>query len=490
MVVALLVLVMVSSSCIRQSDDEDVFAQLPVVTTTAWVAPSEVSEIGPPPSSTVVEVTVEDDIESLMMESPPGTTFEFGPGVYREFAVRPRTGDVFLGDEGAVLSGSRLLSGFIKVGELWAVGGLDAEGERRGTCVDHRPMCSFPEDLYMDGERLRQVESLGDVRPGKWFFDYESDIVYVGDDPSVHSMELATVPYAFVGAAVDVFISGFVIEKYANPAQRGAIGGEGTGSGWVIVSNEIRMNHGIGVKAGTDTTIAGNYVHHNGQLGLGGSGAGILVQGNEIAYNNSGGFSPFWGGGGAKFVKTRDLVVDGNYVHHNLGPGLWTDIDNENTTYTRNLVVVNYHAGIKHEISYGAYIAENRVESNGFGNPYKLAGAGIFVSSSSDVEVSNNIVRMNKDGIGGLERDRGSGTRGEYRLANLYVHDNTISMSSGHTGVISTEGKNGVFRTWGNRFEGNRYSLEGDDKYFYWNGRSLTLREWQDLGFDLLSSEP
>src|SRR5436853_427473 len=40
--------------------------------------------------------------------------------------------------------------------------------------------------------------------------------------------------------------------------------------------------------------------------------------------NNYAGFSQGWEAGGAKSVKTRNLVVRGNYSHHK-GPGLWTE---------------------------------------------------------------------------------------------------------------------------------------------------------------------
>ena len=54
-----------------------------------------------------------------------------------------------------------------------------------------------------------------------------------------------------------------------------------------------------------------------------------------------------------------------NHVHHNEGPGLWTDIDNIHTLYEGNLVEHNANVGIFHEISYDAVIRNNIVRDNG-----------------------------------------------------------------------------------------------------------------------------
>jgi hypothetical protein len=68
-------------------------------------------------------------------------------------------------------------------------------------------------------------------------------------------------------------------------------------------------------------------------MGFRGAGGNILIEGNEISHNNYAGFDPFWGGGGSKWVYTSHLIVRGNYSHDNLGPGLWTDINNIHTLY-------------------------------------------------------------------------------------------------------------------------------------------------------------
>lgn len=467
----------------------DPFAGFPAVPSTTWTVPSGLAESVEIPDRDIVRVTPDDDVHGILAAHPAGTTYSFASGLYRELEIVPKRGDVLIGEERAILSGARLLAGFAPTDGYWSIGGLDQEGERRGECSGSGVTCSYPEDLYVDDQLVQQVERMKDLRAGTWFFDYDTDTVYLADDPAGHRVELATVPYAFSGTAASVVIRGFVVEKYANPAQRGAIGGEGTAKKWTIVGNEIRFNHGAGVKAGAQARVLANFIHDNGQLGLAGSGEGILVEGNELAHNNVGGFSPYWGGGGAKFVLTTNLEVIGNYSHHNIGPGLWTDIDNMNTRYESNLVVSNYHAGIKHEISYDAVIVNNIVEGNGYGNPNNVAGAGIFISSSPNVEVVGNRVSGNFHGIAGLARDRGDGAYGPHQLKSLDVHDNEVEMTDGYTGIMSLDRtQDAAYSDWGNRFEGNHYTVVGGGKHFWWLGKPRTFGDWTGYGLDTLGT--
>ncbi len=81
----------------------------------------------------------------------------------------------------------------------------------------------------------------------------------------------------------------------------------------------------------------------------------------------------------------------GNYAHDNWGSGLHTDIDNVNTLYENNRSENNAQIGIFHEIGYKAIIRNNVTRGNGYASGW-VAGAGIFVNSSQDVEIYGNTV--------------------------------------------------------------------------------------------------
>lgn len=425
-----------------------------------------------------------EDIQARVDASPAGTRFVLNPGVHRLQQVRPKDGMTFAGEPGAVLSGARLIVAWDRSGSLWSAGGQTQEGAAAGQCEDGGTACRLPEDLFVDDVPLKRVTSLAAVRSGTWYFDYTADRVYIADDPAGRRVEVSALAWAFGGSATGVTLSGLTIEKYAAPAQQGAVQGTNT-SGWTVQDCEIRLNHGIGLRTGNGMRVLRNRVHHNGELGMGGGGTGVLVEGNEIAWNNYAGFDPAWEAGGSKFVRTRDLVVRNNWVHHNHGHGLWTDIDNIATLYEGNRLEDNDYSGIFHEISYAATIRGNTARRNGFGGAQWVDGAGILVSSSRDVEVYGNTVSGNRNGITALQGDRGSGAYGTHDLANLYVHDNVVELGTGTQGVVENNGSSAVFTSMNVRFAHDSYTLGSVSAPFLWNDRSMSDSGWKGYGMDV-----
>jgi parallel beta-helix repeat protein len=287
------------------------------------------------------------------------------------------------------------------------------------------------------------------------------------------------VQFAFRNGARNVTIRGLVIEKYANPAQSGAVGGGG-GSNWAIVGNEIRYNWGGGVVLSDGFVVSGNNIHHNRQIGIKGGGTNVLIENNEIAFNNyRDDYSMSWESGGTKFLKTRDLVVRGNYVHDNHGHGLWTDHDNIGTLFENNVVMNNHGSGIFHEISYDAVIRNNRVE----GNALLHTKGGIKIASSSNVEVYGNTLSGNNGGIYVSQSDRGSGSYGVFEVRNLWVHDNSIAFTQGFSG-LRVEGSDIYYTGKNNRFDRNSYRVASQANPFFWMGNLRTQSEWVAYGLD------
>ncbi|MGB0910960.1 MAG: right-handed parallel beta-helix repeat-containing protein [Nitrospirales bacterium] len=446
-------------------------------------------------SHSPIFVTPGRSIQELVDTHPPGTTFILRSGTYRLQQIKPKAGNHFIGEPGAILSGAKLLNQIVKQGQFWVARGQTQQGPVRGRCEKARvespvDTCMFPEDLFFDDIPLTQVSSLPDLQPRKWFFDYAADTIYFHDNPHDHKVETSITPYAFEGNAPNVVIQGLVIEKYATPAQEGAIhnriGHRGPlGKNWLVKNNHIRLNHAMGIRIGDGMKVIQNRVHHNGQYGIGGNGKDIVIEDNEISYNNNMGFH-WHTAGGTKFVWTKNLIVRNNHVHHNLGPGLWTDINNINTLYENNRVQNNSATGIFHEISYSAIIRNNVVESNGFGNSVWLNGAGILISCSPDVEVYGNTVRNNADGIAAIQTKRGQGKYGNYEVKNLYIHHNTIVMNDGETGFAVKTKNPQYFTNKNNRFEQNSYTVQGSrTKYFRWMNQLRSFEEWQDFGHDM-----
>lgn len=433
-------------------------------------------------------IKTSDNASQVAAQHGPGTTFYFEAGLHRGVSVTPESGDVFLGAPGAVLSGAKILTGWSPTSGFWSVGGQTSQlTGGQGGCMQFESggwydACQYPEQLFVDSEPWWQVTSIGRLEYGTWYFDYAANRVYIGGNPAGHVIELSTVDNAFDGSANDVTISGLVVEKYANRAQTGAING-GAGNRWTISGNETRLNHGYGIRAGDWAQVLNNNAHHNGQIGIGGVGDYILLDGNEIAYNNTAGFLPQWEGGGTKFAFTDQLVVRNNWVHHNEGRGLWTDIDNINVLMVGNLVEYNSWSGIAHEIGYAAEFRENVSRYNGHGFSEWEFGAQIVIQNSSDVLVIDNDVTVAASGGGNgitvVDQERGSGIYGPHVSDRVTVTGNTIR----HLGISGVSGSNaGCYRDI--TFDDNTYiakPLWFTYRMIHWCS-AKRFDEFQDVG--------
>ena len=477
----------------------------------------------------VVEVAPGDDVVRIVAAAPAGTTFRFAPGVYRlTTPIVPAPHDAFLGTPpdpdaadalargGTILDGSVVLPPAERHGDVWTIDDPPPyDGDQHGSCMAAFLRCDYRQDLYLDGDPLLHVASTEHLGPGRWTYDFDANRILIGEDPAGRTAALGVAEAALRGNANHVRIEDLTVRHFANPAQRGAIHAYGDrlpvtpGHAWEIRRVTADANHGVGLMAGYGAVIADSRALRNGQLGIMSQGGqGTRVVRNEIAHNNLARFTFHWEGAGTKFRDTRDLVIRDNVVHHNHGPGIWCDRDNVGAHYVGNRVVGNASTGIFHEISYGALIEHNEVVDNGryLGeSAYAYVfGSGILVYNSPNVEVRNNVVVGNWNGINGLMHDRGTGLYGPWTLANLHVHDNVVHLPyhprgmgpqdlpgqgggvQAVAGISQAGGLDGVYTdAANNRFEGNLYLLEDPNADAWtWGDRGLTFDEWRTCGAD------
>ncbi len=483
----IVVLAMAAAACSPTSKASTISLPPTTTSTTAAVVVVPPPDI-PPEVSEVIEVTPGMDLELIVQEAPPGATIVLEPGVHRGFRLEPKDGMTFIGTPGATMNGAAILEGLVPDGEFWRLDGVANENRNHGECQGSYRGCSFTQDLFFDNVQLWQVTDKDDLEPGAWF--REGETIFVADDPTHRTVEISVVSYAFVGSADDVTIRSLAVEKYATPAQEGTIQsqepGQGErGNGWVLEDLDVSLNHGAGIRGGDNTLIRRSHIHHNGQLGItGAGGTGLVIEECEIAYNNTAGFRWEWEAGGVKVTNSDNVTFTNNVVHHNIGPGLWSDIDVIDTLYQGNKVFDNVGPGIFHEISGAAVIRDNVVERNGRPKSSWLWGAGILVAGSWDVEVFNNVVSRNGNGIAGIQQNRGSGPYGERLLRNLYVHNNTIELGSGRMGIVEDVRDDAVFEERNNRFATNTYV--GDvGRAYLWMDRRVGRTGWMGFGQDV-----
>lgn len=448
-----------------------------------------------------VAVTATDDVQRVIDSHPPGTTFCLSAGTYRlDRPLVPKRGDVLVGHQGAVLNGSKILTGWRMNGRVWSTTGfLPPAPDSHGECAVSVPTCSYTEDVFLDKRRLQRVSSPANVTAGTVYADYLTNTITIGDDPRSHLIEQAVAP-SLIRATVDnVTVANLVVEQAANPAQVGAIESRQVtpytaGSGWRIVNNEVRLNHGVGIGFAGASTVTGNFVHHQGQLGLGTWGAGSVVTNNEISFNNAAGYSADWEAGGSKIWMTERQTLTHNYVHDNMGPGLWADGGNIDTTYEYNKIADNWCAGIQHEISYDASIRYNKISGNGRRHKGWAWDAGIQIQSSGGtklIDIAYNEVTRNANGItvidGGNRAWDQPAPHGAHIVQNVWVHENTITMSAREaTGAVEDTGNPGIFTTNNNRFDANTYHLDSlTNPHFFWAKAEVGWAFWRGSGNDL-----
>lgn len=428
-------------------------------------------------------------IQAAVDKAPPGAAFCLKSGVHRMQVVRPKRGQRFHGEGQTVLNGSLLLSGFTVEGPYWVGDGSKLGARRTGQCMKSHPTCNFPNTVMLDDQVLTRVLRKQELGPGRVFIDLEQGRLYLADDPTNRVVEAAAAAFAFASTAPDVLISDIKMEKYASPAQKGAIDAQ-RGLNWNIQNCQIRLSSSAGISVGRGSRVSGCDIHHNGQIGITGAGNDIRLESNRIWENNTRGFSMGWEAGGAKISLADGVVFRGNHVHDNRGPGLWCDGDCRNVVYEDNVVERNHEAGIYHEISYNAVIRNNTLRHNGANSDGWFWGDDILISASEGVEIYNNRLSVASGRCAIMLIDQGRRDNGRlYKTRNNIVHDNDIHFEgapcAGGTSDVARDDENFSIITEGNnRFDRNTYRVRRDaGRYRFVWGRA------ENLGFEDLQAK-
>jgi parallel beta-helix repeat protein len=431
-----------------------------------------------------IAVNPEASIQRAVDRAREGAVFCLKDGTHRMQVVRPKAGQRFQGEGNTVLNGSRPLTKFVREGPYWVATGQQQRGEKHGRCTGDAPVCDRPEAFFIDDAPLKQVKDKQSVGPGRFYLDHGTGRLYFADNPEGRKVEVTVAAFAFESTAPNVLIRNLTVEKYASVAQKGAI--HGWGSGWIVEDCEVRLNSGAGIWIGAGGRVRGCDVHHNGQLGIGGRGSDLLVENNDIRANNTHGFDFEWEAGGLKMARSEHVVLRGNRVRDNVGPGLWCDIECRDVLYENNVVENNADAGIFHEISFRGVIRNNVVRHNGTAGKGWLWGDDILVSASQDVEVYGNSVTVSPGRCGIMLVDQGRNDHGPfYKTRENRVHDNDVTFEGAACAGGASDVKPGhenfsIITDGHNVFDGNRYRVPraGPPARFAW-GHALV--DWDGL---------
>ncbi len=461
----------------------------------------------------VVYLEQSDDFQAKIEANPPGTTFVVRSGIHRGHHMEPKDGSTIIGEPGAILSGSLVLTNWRYEAPYWVHDGPlpHAPSVSLSSVVCALPTCVLSQDMYKDGEFLIHALNLSDVNyPGAWYWDTVADRVYIRFDPAQHLVELAGQHGSAVSSATsrpgygkNLTIKNLTVERYPSPPLSGAASAQ---DGALFEDCEFRYNHADGVHVSNNSTIRRCFAHHNGQTGIAVGGPGVLLEDNESSFNVRDEFRNAWQNGGIKSIHTTNLISRRNYSHHNRGVGLWTDVDSKDSTYEGNISEDNEWEGIIIEISCGAVVRNNVFRNNGLHSRGALWGAQICVQNAKNIEIHHNYCESplssasTSNGIVFINQGRGSGECGLWFCDHSYVHDNVIvagkdqglGMSYGTTGWNTYSD----FLASGHAWERNHYHIGRPlaTSWSWWTAQhhypvdyfstGFTYTDWLALGQD------
>jgi hypothetical protein len=211
---------------------------------------------------------------------------------------------------------------------------------------------------------------------------------------------------AFTQTAPGVTIKYLTIQNFVPGLDHAAVNHD-SGANWTIQHNTITNNSGAGVLIGPGDVVSFNCLKANGQYGFNafhsGGDSNITLDHNEIAGNNTGNWDVVQPGcgcvGGGKIWNTINGSITNNWVHDNIGPGIWVDTDNAGMLIHSNYIADNDSEAIFYEISYNAQITNNNILRNGYVEGRNLAAqnstfpvGAIYISNSGgDRRVDNGL---------------------------------------------------------------------------------------------------
>jgi len=181
------------------------------------------------------------------------------------------------------------------------------------------------------------------------------------------------------------------------------------GRDWLLEDTTVAWMNAVGIGVDSDDCVLRrNHTEHNGQLGIGGTASHVTLQDNSTCADNQRDFDVSGAGGGLKITNAHDWTIRGQLSVAETGPGIWCDIECSGITIqdatvlgNRPTVAGGSMGGIFYEISYGpALIQDSLVIGNHARMNVGAYGSGITISSSMDVQLSDNFVIFSDGGVG------------------------------------------------------------------------------------------
>lgn len=354
-------------------------------------------------------------LAKAVSKAATGGTVVLRGGEYREsVTITKKVTVVGHPGEEAWLDGSSPVTTWAKSGSTWwstytyafdsspsfTSGGSDGTTAAWQFVNPAYPMAAHPDQVFVDGIRLREVAGLGQVASGTFYVDDAADRLYVGTDPTGHEMRVSHLQKALSVRAADVSLEGFGVRRYATSMpQLGAVTLEKAGDSATDLTIVDNATIGLGVYNEPGIEVARVTSRANGLMGIMGNGAyDLTVDRARVVGNNTERFNSAPAAGGFKITRSRGLTVTDSVFSGNVGTGVWFDQSCHGVEFAGNDVVGNTAHGLFLELSAEAVLADNLVLDNGEN--------GLKINNSGSVDIWNNTVVGNARQINLVQDNR------------------------------------------------------------------------------------
>lgn len=330
-------------------------------------------------------------VAKAVAAAPAGGTVVLRAGSYHEsITIEKKLTIQNYQNEVAWLDGSKVVSNWTKSGSAWVATGWTASFSNnmggdssfygRFLLASHS-MARYPDQVFVNGIQLAQVDSASSVSSGKFYVDYAADKLYIGSDPSGKEVRGSDLAKAIQINVSGVTLQGFGIRRYATPYEsRGTVSTDASGGTFrhLVVTDNATIGLAL---SGADKIIDHVQVERNGMMGLGSHKANNLrLTDSVISNNNTEHFKFAPVAGGVKITQSSNVVIKSNTVSNNAeGMGIWLDMYNSNFTIVNNTAQDNGAVQIEVEISSGGIVANNTATGGETGiNLYNTDQAKVF----------------------------------------------------------------------------------------------------------------
>ena len=368
------------------------------------------------------------------------------------------------------------------------------------------PAAGDPQMVFIDGTYVNEVTSLSAASGNNFYYDWTNKRIYIATNPSGHTVELASRPYALAvqGGAGGGSVRGLGFTRYAsneydaNVTQAAVLGNEPN----MTFENNVFSHmagsalavadpRGVSVKANVFAYNGANGLDSNGHENGSGETDGLLIQDNIFNGNNAEHFGPGCNyscmAAGSKLAHMDGYTLKNNLFENGVGTahGFWCDEACTNGIMVGNVARNNGGTGIFYEVSDTGVIASNLIYGNG--------GYGIKMGSA-DTDIYNNTLVNNNVGLLLYDDQRYYVSSTDNYTEGTQFGPNTVNTDFSNNVLVNNRSTN--VQSWrtstaGNSTGPNTFYSGYDYNSYYRSGTSPALSEWRDgtdLSYNSLSS--